>query len=74
MIKKMERLLVVYWLPVSATLVAQGLAVRMATEARGYVAAGGELLIIPAMYVLFRIMRGLPGFVGEVKELIGYEC
>ena len=74
MIKKLKQFVTVYWLPVSATLVFQGLAIRYVAEVRGYMAVGGEALAIPAMCITYIVMRGLPGFVREMKEIVyGYE-
>lgn len=74
MIEKVKRFVTVYWLPVSATLVFQGLAIRYVAEVRGHMAVGGEALAIPAMYLVYIVMRGLPSFVLEMKELMyGYE-
>lgn len=74
MLKQVERMLVIYWLPISAALVGQGLAIRIAAESRGYEAIGGELMFLPAMYAIYCITRALPGIIEDVKEIwYGYE-
>lgn len=64
MIRRFGNAAAAYWLPVSAALVGQGLAIRAAAEARGYVAVGGEALFLPTMYMVYRIARTLSGAIG----------
>ena len=71
--KRIQRYIIKKWLPISAGIVITAVCVRMAYIERGYMAYGGEWLVLPIILVGREVFEGCICSLRTLAEKEDYE-